>query len=75
MTTRTVCDHCGNTITNANSSNRFSYGPGVFSDDDETEPVQRTKPRPKRKNLDLCPICIPIWMKRVEDLTKASDPV
>jgi len=77
-----TCDHCGNKIP---KPNRFSFGPSPSrsydEDEDETEeysPKKRQKtaavPLPKKETIDLCNLCVPIWMDRVRKLTTASDP-
>lgn len=77
MGIRRFCDHCGNTI---HAPNRFKFGPtGGSYDDDEDEdesPRRRKTSKPSFKTviIDLCDVCAPVWMKRVQNLTQKSDP-
>lgn len=78
MSVRVVCDHCGNKIPRVN---KFVFGPQPVYDEDEDEderPRQKRGSEPakklKKEYIDLCPHCEEIWMTRVRDLTKRSDP-
>lgn len=79
MGVRYFCDHCGNTISDRKTMHSAQYGPARYTDDDDDDdelPRKKStglvKPI-KRVSIELCTNCLPVWMKRVADLTGKSD--
>jgi hypothetical protein len=89
MATRVICDHCGHVISDKNP-NVFSFGPRMIAQPIQYDPRQNAivgvqagghsytystpNPTVPIEDVDLCNACVPIWMSRVRNLTKASDP-
>lgn len=89
MATRTFCDQCGNTVKNPRRFSFGpvpAHEPGPFHGNGGGVGVlgsgggafQQARSVPVEQHfpivvIDLCPVCAPIWMKRAEALTKASD--
>lgn len=87
MATRTFCDHCGNTVSfptkyfygthNPNNYPQQGNG-GLLGIPQQTLSVmaqaQASSIMHNVVTVDLCPHCVPIWVKRVEAITAKSDP-
>jgi hypothetical protein len=87
MATRLFCDHCGNCVT---SVNKFCFGEypktqflpqqggGYGVAPPQLVPPQGGMQAAFRVDqltvVDLCNTCGPIWMRRVANITKVSDP-
>ena len=87
MATRQYCDHCGNTVRNPKQfcygpypavnyvqayvgQQQYAAGStGILG----ASAYPTAIPSPEMVVIDLCDHCIPVWTKRVEMLTKASD--
>lgn len=82
---RITCDHCGNRVTRESLVVYEIRRTHKYEEDDEDElgvprkrgrlptPPAPTEEIPKRFEVELCPHCLPTWIKRVQNLTAASD--